>query len=77
MPITVLRKTTTLTVEGDTMSKLRINQTDEVEAQKAVCALERNDEKAFRTIVDDAFQRYGGVERMLFVLTSHLAKANQ
>lgn len=77
MPITVLRKTTTLTVEGDTMPKIRINQTDETEAQKAVLALERNDEKAFRQIVDEAFQRYGGVERMLYVLTSHLAQADR
>ncbi|WFR71602.1 hypothetical protein P9209_22580 [Prescottella defluvii] len=59
------------------MSKIRINDTDETEAQKAICALERNDEKAFRAVVDDAFGRYGGVERMLYVLTSHLAQAGK
>ena len=77
MPITVLRKTTTLTTEGAPMPKIRINDTDEIEAQKAVLALQRQDEKAFRAVVDDAFQRYGGIERMMYVLTSQLAKANQ
>lgn len=56
------------------MSNIRISSTDEIEAAKAVNALREKNQPGFRQIVDDAFARYGGVERMIFVLASQLSK---
>lgn len=58
------------------MLNLRISSTDEAEAAKAVNALHEQNHPGFRQIVDDAFARYGGVERMIFVLADQLTKGS-
>lgn len=58
------------------MSRIKVNETDRVEAAKAVQALKHNNHKDFRTTVDEAFQRYGGVERLIYALSEELANHN-
>lgn len=58
------------------MSRIRVNETDRVEAAKAVQALKTKNHTVFRTTVDEAFQRYGGVERLIYALSEELANHN-
>lgn len=59
------------------MPRIRVNDTDRVEAAKAVQALKTNNHQNFRTTVDEAFQRYGGVERLIYALSEELANHNE
>ncbi|RYE41300.1 MAG: hypothetical protein EOP24_37470 [Hyphomicrobiales bacterium] len=78
MPVTVLQKSTQLSERGTTMpSRVRINETDQTEAARAVHALRQGNELVFRQVIDGAFTRYGGVERLLYVLTDQLAKSDR
>lgn len=52
-------------------------QIDEIEAVKAVHAMRNQDEKAFNQIIDDAFARTGGPERMIRTLATQLAQETE
>lgn len=49
-------------------------QIDEIEAVKAVHAMRNNDTHAFNQVIDDAFARTGGIERMIRILATQLAQ---
>lgn len=52
-------------------------QIDEIEAVKAIHAMRNNNTAAFNQVIDDAFARPGGIERMIRTLATQLAKEQQ
>lgn len=58
------------------MKAPRISETDRIIAARAVNARRNSDDAAFDAAFDDAVHRYGGLERLVWVLADELAKVS-
>ncbi len=52
-------------------------QIDEIEATKVIHAMRTGNSRTVDQVIDDAFARPGGVERMIRLLAGHLAQVQQ
>lgn len=52
-------------------------QIDEIEATKVIHAMRTGNSHVVDQVIDDAFVRPGGVERMIRLLAGHLAQVQQ
>lgn len=58
------------------MREMRIREVDKVCAARIVNARRQANDQAFRAAFDSAIQRYGGIERLVWVLGDELAKVS-
>ena len=74
MPVTVLKKSTMLGESRQQMNAPKISETDRINAARAVNARRTRNDGAFDAAFDEAVTRYGGLERLVWVLADELAK---